>query len=74
MAKALLQWGFEQAAKEHLPTLVESVPSAWTLYENAGFERVADWSMEYPDRDMQGQETGEKRVIELVVGVRRAVP
>jgi len=71
VAGALIDWGLAQAAKEDLPTMLESVPTAQVVYIRKGFEYITDFTLDYEVKDEQGRLTGETDNVILKIMVRQ---
>ena len=70
VASSLIAWGFEQAAKDGMPTILCAATHAVPLYLKNGLELVETLTLEYIDKDADGKPVGE-RTITLVIMTKR---
>lgn len=70
VASALLDWGIQEAQKQQVPVLIESVPHARPVYLSKGFTEKGKWTLDYEVKNLQGKPSGEKTTITLYMMIR----
>ena len=72
VASALIEWGLQEAEKQGIPVLIESVPHAVPVYERSGLTNEGKWTIDYEVKDDEGALTGESKTLTLYMMVKEA--